>query len=40
MIYLHAAEDRDRADALGEIVKEGLKSEDDDGSAGVRVPVG
>jgi hypothetical protein len=32
MIYLHAAKDRDRAiaDALGEIVKEGLKLKDDD----------
>ncbi|WP_250563629.1 hypothetical protein [Sphaerisporangium fuscum] len=32
MIYLHTAQDRDRAiaDALGEIVKEGLKPEDGD----------
>lgn len=45
MIYLHAAKDRDRkiADALGEIVKEGLKlkgDEGDDGEAGVLEPVG
>ncbi|MGW0589820.1 hypothetical protein [Streptosporangium sp. NPDC002607] len=33
MIYLHAVKDRDRAiaDALGEIVKGGLKPKDDDG---------
>lgn len=31
MVYLHAAKDRDRAiaDALGEIVREGLKPEED-----------
>ncbi|WP_203980877.1 tyrosine-type recombinase/integrase [Planotetraspora silvatica] len=31
-VYLHAAEDRDRAiaDAMGEIVKQGLGAEDDD----------
>ncbi|MGW4424527.1 hypothetical protein [Streptosporangium sp. NPDC004631] len=32
MVYLHAAKDRDRAiaDALGEIVREGLKPEEDE----------
>lgn len=45
MIYLHAAKDRDRkiADALGEIVKEGLKpkkGEGDDGATEALVPVG
>jgi integrase len=45
MIYLHAAKDRDRAiaDALGEIVSEGLKpkdDDDDDGQAGALMPVG
>ncbi|MEV7005264.1 tyrosine-type recombinase/integrase [Streptosporangium sp. NPDC051022] len=32
MVYLHAAKDRDRAiaDALGEIVKEGLRSKEDE----------
>lgn len=35
MVYLHAAKDRDRAiaDALGEIVKEGLKLKEDEPSA-------
>ncbi|MFD8531380.1 hypothetical protein ACFV0L_28560 [Streptosporangium canum] len=31
LIYLHTAKDRAIADALGEIVREGLKSQDDDG---------
>ncbi|MEU5867129.1 tyrosine-type recombinase/integrase [Nonomuraea sp. NPDC047529] len=44
VIYLHAAKDRDRviADALGEIVKEGLKpkGEADDGDVSTLTPVG
>ncbi|MEV0581308.1 tyrosine-type recombinase/integrase [Nonomuraea sp. NPDC050310] len=44
MIYLHAAKDRDRAiaDALGEIVKEGLKPKDDgdNGPPEALAPVG
>lgn len=44
MIYLHAAKDRDRAiaDALGEIVKQGLKPSDDesDDDGGALEPVG
>ncbi|MER7506501.1 hypothetical protein AB0L05_32945 [Nonomuraea pusilla] len=44
MIYLHAAKDRDRAiaDALGEIVKEGLKpmGDADEGDASALTPVG
>nr|BFE85945.1 hypothetical protein GCM10020093_085460 [Planobispora longispora] len=41
MIYLHAAKDRDRAiaDALGEIVKEGLKPQKDDGEDGDDPPL-
>nr|WP_307845262.1 tyrosine-type recombinase/integrase [Planomonospora sp. ID67723] len=41
MIYLHAAKDRDRAiaDALGEIVKEGLKPKKDDDEDGDDPPL-
>ncbi|MBG0827555.1 site-specific integrase [Planomonospora sp. ID67723] len=41
MIYLHAAKDRDRviADALGEIVKEGLKPQQDGGEDGDDPPL-
>ncbi|GAA1015642.1 putative prophage phiRv2 integrase [Acrocarpospora pleiomorpha] len=40
IIYLHGSKDRDRkiADALGQIVKESMKPDDDDGQAGVMAP--